>query len=104
MQSAAIHPSKASSLQMFLRTARLGLSRSVHKAALGLCGLDAAGIKVLDRQVNERSSPVKTYHSSPIAIRSTTSLVTSPVCDLNDGHLDKQKNDDARNGVLCCPP
>ena len=26
------------------------------------------------------------------------------VCDLNDGHLDKQKNDDARNGVLCCPP
>jgi hypothetical protein len=32
MQSAAIHPSKASSLQMFLRKARLGLSRSVRKA------------------------------------------------------------------------
>ena len=26
------------------------------------------------------------------------------VCDLNDGRLDKQKNEDARNGVLCCPP
>ena len=26
------------------------------------------------------------------------------VCDFTDGHLDKQKNDDSRNGVLCCPP
>jgi hypothetical protein len=26
------------------------------------------------------------------------------VCDLTDGHLDKQRNDDSRNGVLCCPP
>ena len=25
-------------------------------------------------------------------------------CDYTDGHLDKQKNDDSRNGVLCCPP
>ncbi len=26
------------------------------------------------------------------------------VCDFTDGHLDKQRNDDSRNGVLCCPP
>ena len=25
-------------------------------------------------------------------------------CDLNDGRLDAQKNDEPRNGVLCCPP
>ncbi len=25
-------------------------------------------------------------------------------CDNTDGHLDKQRNDDSRNGVLCCPP
>jgi hypothetical protein len=25
-------------------------------------------------------------------------------CDYTDGHLDKQRNDDPRNGVLCCPP
>ncbi len=25
-------------------------------------------------------------------------------CDFTDGHLDKQRNDDSRNGVLCCPP
>ena len=25
-------------------------------------------------------------------------------CDTTDGHLDKQRNDDPRNGVLCCPP
>lgn len=25
-------------------------------------------------------------------------------CDLNDGRLDAQRNDEPRNGVLCCPP
>ena len=25
-------------------------------------------------------------------------------CDLTDGRLDVQKNDEPRNGVLCCPP
>ncbi len=25
-------------------------------------------------------------------------------CDFNDGRLDAQKNDEPRNGVLCCPP
>lgn len=26
------------------------------------------------------------------------------LCDYTDGHLDKQRNDDPRNGVLCCAP
>ena len=83
MPSAAIHRSRASFLRMFLRRARPGPEQDVIRAVLGAveCGLDAAGIKVLDRQVNERSSPVKTYHSSPIATRSTTSLATSLICD-----------------------
>ena len=25
-------------------------------------------------------------------------------CNVNDGRLDSQTNDDAKNGVLCCPP
>lgn len=83
MPSAAIHPSRASFLRMFLRRARPGPEQGVIRAVLGAveCGLDVAGIRVLDRQVNERNSLVKTYRSSPIATRSITSLAISLIFD-----------------------